>query len=44
MTTALRTGNRALFQQILTDLGKKPGSAEYEESMKEYEKYQRGGR
>jgi hypothetical protein len=44
MTTALRTGNRALFQQVLTDLGKKPGSAEYEESMREYEKYQRGGR
>jgi hypothetical protein len=41
MMTALRRGNRGLFQQVLIDLGKKPGSADYEESMREYEKYQR---
>jgi hypothetical protein len=41
MMTALRRGNRGLFQQVLSDLGKKPGSSEYEESMKEYERYQR---
>jgi hypothetical protein len=41
MLTALRQGNRGLFQQVLIELGKKPGSSEYEESMKEYEKYQR---
>jgi hypothetical protein len=28
-----------LFQQVLSDLGKKHGSSEYEESMKEYERY-----
>ncbi len=41
MMSALRRGNRGLFQQVLIDLGKKPGSAEYEEWMREYEKYQR---
>lgn len=41
MMFALRRGNRGLFQQVLIDLGKKPGSAEYEEWMREYEKYQR---
>jgi hypothetical protein len=41
MMTALRRGNKGLFQQVLIDLGKKPGSAEYEEWMTEYEKYQR---
>jgi hypothetical protein len=29
---------------VLIELGKKPGSSEYEESMKEYEKYQRDRR
>ena len=42
MMFALQKGNRGLFQQVLIDLGKKPGSAEYEEWMREYEKYQRG--
>jgi len=41
MMFALQRGNRGLFQQVLIDLGKKPGSAEYEEWMREYEKYQR---
>ncbi len=41
MMTALQKGNRGLFQQVLIDLGKKPGSADYEEWMREYEKYQR---
>jgi hypothetical protein len=41
MLTAIRRGNLGLFQQVLIDLGKKPGSSEYEESMREYEKYQR---
>jgi len=40
MMTALHRGNRGLFQQVLIDLGKKPGSAEYAEWMREYEKYQ----
>ena len=44
MMTALRRGNRGLFQQVLIDLGKKPGSADYEEWMREYEKYQRDRR
>ena len=41
MLSALQRGNRGLFQQVLIDLGKKPGSAEYEEWMREYETYQR---
>jgi hypothetical protein len=41
MMTALRRGNRGLFQQVLIDLGKTPGSADYEEWMREFEKYQR---
>jgi hypothetical protein len=41
MRTALRTGNRGTFQQVLIDLGKIPGSFEYEEWMKIYETYQR---
>ncbi len=41
MMTALHRGNRGLFQQVLIDLGKKPGSSEYEEWMREYEKHQR---
>ncbi len=41
MISALRRGNRGLFQQVLIDLGKKPGSPEYDEWMREYEKYQR---
>jgi len=41
MLSALQRGNRGLFQQVLIDLGKKPGSAEYEEWMREYERYQR---
>jgi hypothetical protein len=40
MMTALHRGNRGLFQQVLIDLGKKPGSAEHAEWMREYEKYQ----
>jgi len=41
MMSALQRGNRGLFQQILIDLGKKPGSPEYDDWMREYEKYQR---
>jgi hypothetical protein len=39
---AIRRGNRGLFQQILIDdLGEKPGSPEYEDSMKKFDDYQR---
>ena len=39
---AIRRGNRGLLQQILiNDLGQKPGSAEYESSMKSFDDYQR---
>jgi hypothetical protein len=41
MMFALQRGNRGLFEQVLIDLGKKPESAEYDEWMREYEKYQR---
>ena len=41
MLDALRKGNLGLFQQVLIDLGQKPGSSEYEKSMKMFETYQR---
>jgi len=41
MMIAIRRGNRNLFQQALIELGQKPGSSEYENSMKMYEAYQR---
>jgi hypothetical protein len=41
MLDALRKGNPGLFQQVLIDLGQKPGSSEYEKSMKMFETYQR---
>lgn len=41
MLNALRKGNRGLFQQVLIDLGQKPGSSEFEQSMKMFETYQR---
>jgi hypothetical protein len=41
MMFALQRGNRGLFEQVLIDLGKKLESAEYDEWMREYEKYQR---
>jgi len=41
MLDALRKGNPRLFQQVLIDLGQKPGSSEYEKSMKMFETYQR---
>ena len=41
MLNAIRQGNRGLFQQVLIDLGQKPGSSEYEKSMKMFETYQR---
>ena len=44
MLTALRRANRGLFQQVLIDLGQKPGSSEYENSMKMFEDYQRAKR
>jgi hypothetical protein len=44
MLIALRRGNRGLFQQVLIDLGQKPGSDEYEASMKKFEDYRRGKR
>jgi hypothetical protein len=44
MLIALRRGNRGLFQQTLIEIGQKPGSDEYESSMKKYEEYQRGKR
>jgi hypothetical protein len=40
MLNAIRNGNRGLFQQVLIDLGQKPGSSEYEQSMKLFESYQ----
>jgi hypothetical protein len=39
---SLRRGNKGLYQQILTDLGQKPGSDEFEALMKEFDDYQRG--
>jgi hypothetical protein len=44
MLDALRRANRGLFQQVLIDLGQKPGSDQYERTMKMYEDYQRGRR
>jgi hypothetical protein len=44
MLTAIRRGNRGLFQQTLIDLGQKPGSSEFERSMKMFEDYQRAKR
>ncbi len=41
MLDALHRGSRGLFQQILIDLGQKPGSSEFESSMKIYDEYQR---
>ena len=41
MLDALRKGNPGLFQQVLIDLGQKPGSSEYEKSMKMFETHQR---
>jgi hypothetical protein len=41
MLTALYKGNKGLFHQVLIDLGQKPGSSEYEKSMKIFEDYQR---
>jgi hypothetical protein len=41
MLDALQKGNPGLFQQVLIDLGQKPGSSEYEKSMKMFETYQR---
>ncbi len=40
MQDALHKGNRGLFQQVLIYLGQKPGSSEYESSMKIYDEYQ----
>jgi hypothetical protein len=40
MLNAIRNGNRGLFQQVLIDLGQKPGSSEYAQSMKLFESYQ----
>ena len=43
LINAIRRGNRGFFQQVLiNDLGQKPGSAEYESSMKKFDDYQRG--
>jgi hypothetical protein len=44
MLTAIRRGNRGLFQQTLIDLGQKPGSSEFDRSMKMFEDYQRAKR
>lgn len=41
MMTAIRRGNLGLFRQVLIELGQRPGSSEYEGSMKLYEEYQR---
>jgi hypothetical protein len=38
---ALIKGNRGLFEQALIELEQKPGSADYESSVKKYEDYQR---
>jgi hypothetical protein len=44
MLNSLRWGNKGLFQQVLIDLGQKPGSDEYEKWMKKYDEYQRAKR
>jgi len=44
MLQALQRGNRGLFEQVLTDLGQKRGSSEYEASLKAFDDYQRGRR
>lgn len=44
MLNAIRKANRGLFQQVLIDLGQRPGSSEYENSMKMFEDYQRAKR
>jgi hypothetical protein len=41
MLNAIRRGNRGLFQQVLIDLGQKPGSSEFAQSMKMFDPYQR---
>jgi hypothetical protein len=41
LLNALMRGNRGLFEQALIELEQKPGSADYESSMKKYEDYQR---
>jgi len=41
LLNALIRGNRGLFEQALIELGQKPGSADYESSIKKYEDYQR---
>jgi len=41
---SLRRGSKSLYQQILIDLGQKPGSDEFEALMKEFDDYQRGKR
>jgi hypothetical protein len=42
--TAIKRGNLGLFQQVLIELGQRPGSSEYEQSMKLYKEYQRAKR
>ena len=42
MLNALHKANRGIFHQVLIDLGQRPGSDEYEKSMKMYDDYQRG--
>jgi len=44
MLQALQRGNRALFEQVLIDLGQKRGSSEYEASLKAFDDYRRGRR
>ncbi len=41
MLNAIRRGNPGLFQQVRIDLGQKPGSSEFAQSMKMFETYQR---
>ena len=44
MLQALQRRNRALFEQVLIDLGQKRGSSEYEASLKAFDGYHRGRR
>ncbi len=41
---SMRSGNKALFQQVLIDLDEKPGTARYDELLKMYDDYQRAKR
>ena len=41
LLSALKRGDRELFQQILTDLGQPAGSPEREKSLKVFDDYQR---